>query len=145
MVDATVDDLDPRLWPGVLEDVVAAGAVEAWLTPVLMRKGRPGHVVTALTPPAAVDAVFRSLVTGTTTLGVRVHGVERRALPRDSVEVDVEGRTVSVKRGFLDGNVTTVQPEFDDVRAAAHALGSPIEEVLRRVRRDLPDKPARAD
>jgi uncharacterized protein (DUF111 family) len=103
-----------------------------------MRKGRPGHVVTALTPPSALDAVFRHLVTATTTLGLRVHGVQRRALPRDSVEVAIGDQIVTVKRGFLDGIVTTQQPEFDDVRAAAEALGVPEAEILRRIRLDLP-------
>ncbi|WP_375487808.1 nickel pincer cofactor biosynthesis protein LarC [uncultured Jatrophihabitans sp.] len=133
VLEATVDDLDPRLWPDVLDRLVATGAHDAWLTPVLMRKGRPGHVVTALVPPDALDATFGELVRATTTLGVRVHGVARRALPRDTVTVDVDGHPVAVKRGLLDGAVTTAQPEFDDVRAAADALSVPAAEILRRV------------
>jgi uncharacterized protein (TIGR00299 family) protein len=135
VVEATVDDLDPRLWPGVLDDLVAAGAADAWLTPVLMRKGRPGYVVTALTAPSSLDAVFRALTVTTTTLGARVHGVERRALPRDSVAVDVDGQIVHVKRGWLDGSVATVQPEFGDARAAAEALSVPVRDVVDRARR----------
>ncbi len=134
VVEATVDDLEPRLWPGVLDDLVAAGAHDAWLTNVLMRKGRPGHVVTALTSPDAVDAVFRALVTTTTTLGARVHAVARQSLDRDVVGVVVDGVPIAVKRGLLDGAAVTVQPEFDDVRAAATRLGVPVDEVLLRSR-----------
>ncbi|HEX2905070.1 MAG TPA: nickel pincer cofactor biosynthesis protein LarC [Jatrophihabitans sp.] len=132
-VEATVDDLDPRLWPGVLDDLVAAGAADAWLTPVLMRKGRPGHVVSALVPAAALDAVFRCLVTATTTLGARVHPVARRALARTSIMVELAGSQVRVKCGLLGDAAVTVQPEFDEVLAAARTLGLPPAEVLRQV------------
>lgn len=90
-------------------------------------------------PRGALDAVCRNLVTTTTTLAVRVRDGARRALPRDSVEVVLEGQIVSVKRVFLDGDVTTLQPEFDDARAAAGALRVPVEEIMRRVRLGLPD------
>ena len=131
-LQATVDDLDPRLWPAVLEALVRAGAADAWLTPVVMRKGRPGHVVTALVAEEAVDAATRALFTHSTTLGVRVRRVGRRALPRDEVVVQVEGFDVAVKRGLLDGEPVTVQAEYSDAAAAAERLGVPVRVVLDR-------------
>lgn len=134
VVEATVDDLDPRLWPDVLDGLHTAGAFDAWLTPVLMRHGRPGNVLTALTAAETLDAVFRALVTTTTTLGARVHAVGRRALHRDRVVVQVDGVDVGVKRGLLDGRAVTVQPEYTEARAAARTLGLGIAEVLDRAR-----------
>lgn len=134
VLEATVDDLDPRLWPDVLDDLHAAGSFDAWLTPVLMRHGRPGHVLTALTAADTLDAVFRALVTTTTTLGARVHAVDRRALHRDSLTVPVDGLPVEVKRGLLDGRPVTVQPEYADARTAARTLGLPIADVLAQAR-----------
>ncbi len=131
-LEATVDDLDPRLWPAVLDALVAAGAVDAWLAPVVMRKGRPGHVVTALVAEEAVDAATRALFTQSTTLGVRLRPVARRALPRDEVVVSVEGCDVRVKRGLLDGRPVTVQAEYADAAAAADRLGLPVRAVLER-------------
>ena len=131
-LEATVDDLDPRLWPAVLDALVAAGAVDAWLAPVVMRKGRPGHVVTALVAEEAVDAATRALFTQSTTLGVRLRPVARRALPRDEVVVSVEGCDVRVKRGLLDGRPVTVQAEYADAAAAADRLGLPVRTVLER-------------
>ncbi len=131
-LEATVDDLDPRLWPAVLDSLVAAGAVDAWLTPVVMRKGRPGHVVTALVAEEAVDAATRALFTQSTTLGVRLRPVARRALPRDEVVVSVDGFDVRVKRGLLDGRPVTVQAEYTDAAAAAERLGLPVRTVLER-------------
>jgi len=134
VLEATVDDLDPRLWPDVLDDLHTAGSFDAWLTPVLMRHGRPGHVVTALTAADTLDAVFRALVTTTTTLGARVHPVDRRALHRDSLTVQVDGHPVQVKRGLLDGRPVTLQPEYTEARDAARVLGLPIVDVLARAR-----------
>src|SRR5262249_29320028 len=116
-VDSTVDDLDPRVWPDVLEALRAAGAADAWCSPVLMRKGRPGQVLGVLVAPALVDAVCRVVFEQTTTLGVRVSPVERRSLRRDRVEVRTGDVVVGVKRGLLGDRVVTVQPEYDEVRA----------------------------
>jgi uncharacterized protein (DUF111 family) len=131
-VEATVDDLDPRLWPAVLDALVDAGAVDAWLAPVVMRKGRPGNVVTALVAEDAIDAATRALFTHSTTLGVRLRPVARRALPRDVVVVRVEGFEVRVKRGLLDGEPVTVQTEYADAAAAAERLGIPVRTILDR-------------
>jgi pyridinium-3,5-bisthiocarboxylic acid mononucleotide nickel chelatase len=130
LVESTLDDLDPRLWPGALEALRFAGALDAWLTPATMRGGRPAQVVSALTEPDAVDSVVRELFRTTTTLGARVTEVDRYSLPRDSVVVEVAGQPVSVKRGFLDGEPVTVQPELADARAAALSAGLSVAEVI---------------
>ena len=130
LVETTIDDLDPRLYPDVLDAAKAAGALEGWLTPVVMKHGRPAVVLTALAPPTAVTAVTTCLFRHTTTLGVRLTDVARESLQRDFVEVQVGGQPVRVKRGWLDGEVVTLQPEYRDARAVAQSTGSPIREVL---------------
>ena len=139
VVEATVDDLDPRLWPDVLDALHAAGAVDAWAAPVLMRHGRPGHVLTALAPPQVLEAVRTAVVVHTTSLGVRSSPVTRRALARTGVVVDVDGHGVSVKLGHLDGRVVTAQPEHADAAAAAAALGLPVRAVIDRARALAPE------
>jgi uncharacterized protein (TIGR00299 family) protein len=131
-LESTVDDLDPRLWPAVVEALIQAGAVDAWLTPVVMRKGRPGIVVTALVAEDSIDAATRAMFSHSTTLGVRLRPVTRRALPRDEVVVSVDTYEVRVKRGLLDGQPVTVQAEYDDAAAAAERLGLPVRVVLDR-------------
>jgi pyridinium-3,5-bisthiocarboxylic acid mononucleotide nickel chelatase len=133
-VDSTIDDLDPRLWPDVLETLRSAGAADAWCAPALMRKGRPGQVLSVLVDAERLDAVCRVVFEQTTSLGVRISAVERRSLRRDRVEVTAGGVTVGVKRGLLGDRVVTVQPEYDEVRAAALAAGRPVHEVLAEVR-----------
>jgi uncharacterized protein (TIGR00299 family) protein len=133
-VDTTIDDLDPRVWPEVLEELRSAGAADAWCSPALMRKGRPGQVLSVLVDASRLDAVCRVVFEQTTTLGVRVSAVERRSLRRDRVEVTAGGVTVGVKRGLLGDRVVTVQPEYDEVRAAAEAAGRPVHALLAEVR-----------
>ena len=134
-IDATIDDLDPRLWPDVLDGIHAAGAADAWCAPVLMRKGRPGHVLSALAGADVLDAVCQAMFRQTTTLGVRVSPVQRRSLHRDQIAVSVAGARVGVKRGLLGETVVTAQPEYEDVRAAARLTGRPVAEVLAEARR----------
>ncbi|WP_318306313.1 nickel pincer cofactor biosynthesis protein LarC [Amycolatopsis solani] len=134
VIETTVDDLDPRLWPEVLAALRGAGAADAWCAPVTAPKGRPGVVLTTLAADDRVDGVCAAIFAHTSTLGLRLSPVERRALPRDSVVVDYRGTPVSVKRGYLDGVVVTAQPEYEEVRAAAEATGQPLRRVLEEVR-----------
>jgi uncharacterized protein (TIGR00299 family) protein len=130
VVEANVDDLDPRLWPGVIAALMAAGAADAWLTPILMKKGRPAHTVSALTPTASLGAVQGAMFTETSTIGLRWTTVGKHALDRRTIPVEVQGQTVRVKVAFADGNVVSATPEFDDIAAAAAALGVPTKHML---------------
>ncbi len=131
VLEANVDDLDPRVWPPVLAALLAAGALDAWLTPTVMKKGRPAHVVAALAGPAAVARVREVLLRETTTLGVRETTVVRHALRRTFGTVSVDGQPVAVKLGWgSDGSVLNAMPEWEDVARAAAELGRPVKQVL---------------
>jgi uncharacterized protein (TIGR00299 family) protein len=130
LLEANVDDLDPRLWPGVIDALLGAGAADAWLTPIVMKKGRPAHTVSALTVPARLDAVRRVLFVESSTIGARTTRVGKSALARETVEVDVHGQRVRVKVARLDGTPVSATPEWEDVSAAAATLGRPAKDVL---------------
>jgi len=133
LLETNVDDMDPRAWPGVMEALLAAGARDAWLTPVQMKKGRPAHVLAALAEPAAAPAVRGILLRETTTLGVRETLVRRHTLARGFRTVDVDGQPVAVKLAFsADGRVVNAMPEWEDVVRAAAALDRPVKRVLAR-------------
>ncbi|GAA4118289.1 nickel pincer cofactor biosynthesis protein LarC [Knoellia locipacati] len=131
VLEANVDDLDPRLWPGVIESLLAAGAADAWLTPILMKKGRPAHTLSVLCDVGHRESLRGIVLEHTTTLGVREHEVSRHALDRSWETVDVRGVPVRIKLSHTaDGRAVHATPEFEDVRAAAERAGIPARVVL---------------
>ena len=130
VIETNVDDLDPRLWPQVIATLLDAGASDAWLTPILMKKGRPAHTLHVLVRADRVDAVRREVFRHTSTIGVREVPVGKTALDRELRSVRVEGHEVVVKLALLDGQVVNAQPEYDDVARVAGATGRPAKDVL---------------
>lgn len=131
VLESNIDDLDPRLWPGVLDALFAAGASDAWLTPIVMKKGRPAHTLSALCRPETVAAVQAAVFATTSTIGLRVVPVGKTALERASASVEVLGGRVGVKVAVHGGRVVNVSVEYEDVAALARALDLPVKEVLR--------------
>jgi hypothetical protein len=131
VLETNVDDLDPRLWPGVLDTLFAAGASDAWLTPILMKKGRPAHTLSALCRPEVVPAVQAAVFAATPSIGLRIVPVGKVALERTQATVDVLGGQVGVKIATDDDRVVNVSVEYEDVAALARELGLPVKEVLR--------------
>jgi uncharacterized protein (TIGR00299 family) protein len=130
LVETNIDDLDLRLWPGVLEQLLDAGAADAWLTPILMKKGRPAHTLSVLAPHAALDAVRDIVYRETTTLGLRITTVTKEALDREWLTVQVHGQTIRVKVGRRGGRTVNAMPEWADVVRAATASGQSPKQVL---------------
>jgi uncharacterized protein (TIGR00299 family) protein len=119
LLEANIDDLDPRLWPDVLSRLLQAGASDAWLVPILMKKGRPAHTLSVLCHPTQTGPLREMMLTGTTTVGVREHSLGKYALPRAWVDVEISGGAVAVKIAHRDGIIWQVSPEFDEVAAMA--------------------------
>jgi pyridinium-3,5-bisthiocarboxylic acid mononucleotide nickel chelatase len=131
LLETNVDDLDPRLWPDVLERLLAAGASDAWLSPILMKKGRPAHTLHVLCTAGRAAAVKAEVFRRTSSIGLREVAIGKTALEREYGAVEVAGHRIGTKTARLDGEVVNVSVEFEDVRRAAEALGLPIKEVLR--------------
>jgi len=130
VLESNVDDLDPRVWPSVLATLLDAGAADAWLVPIIMKKGRPAHTLAVLTSPDTRDALRRLMFELTSTTGVREVTVHRTALARTSVPVAVMGGRVRVKVAYLGGEIIHATPEFEDAAAIAAARAVPVRRVL---------------
>jgi uncharacterized protein (TIGR00299 family) protein len=129
-LEANVDDLDPRIWPTVVERLLDVGASDAWLTPIVMKKGRPAHTLSVLVPAERLEAARAVIVAETSAIGLRQRAVDKYALEREFVEVLVEGQPINVKIARAAGLVVNVQPEYDDVVRAARVLGWPVKRTL---------------
>ena len=128
--ETNVDDLDPRLWPVVLQRLLAAGASDAWLVPIVMKKGRPAHTLSVLARPERATVVRETIFAETSAIGLREIIVGKHALDREFSSVQVEGQSISIKVARSGGAVVNVQPEYDDVVAAALELQRPVKAVL---------------
>jgi pyridinium-3,5-bisthiocarboxylic acid mononucleotide nickel chelatase len=126
-LEANVDDVTGEVLAHAVEQLLAAGALDAWATPIVMKKGRPAHTVAALVRPADEPRVRQVLTAETGTLGVRVTAVERHAVDRGEDAVEVDGHRVRIKV-----TAERAKAEFDDAAAAAAATGRPVREVLAR-------------
>lgn len=129
LIETNLDDLSPELVPDAAERCFAAGALDVWVSPAQMKKGRPGIVFSALARPADERAVAEAILRETTTLGVRVSPARRWELAREWISVEVDGETIRVKLGFLDGQAINAAPEHDDCLAAARRTGRPVKEL----------------
>jgi pyridinium-3,5-bisthiocarboxylic acid mononucleotide nickel chelatase len=129
-----VDDMSPEYVEPLRQALVQAGALDVQTWPVQMKKGRQGFRVEVMAPEALAEAVTAELFRHSTTAGVRRWIAERATLPRHQLTVRLDGVAVRVK--VLDGGSVRVKPEYDDVLAAAQALGRPPLDVARAVERD---------
>jgi uncharacterized protein (DUF111 family) len=125
LLECNVDDLDPRVWPAVIAALLEAGASDAWLTPILMKKGRPAHTLSVLVDAARAADVRATVFRQTSTIGLREQPVAKHALEREFASVDV-----GVKLARHDGTLVNAQPEYDDVARAAAVLRRPVADVL---------------
>ncbi|MCE9670714.1 nickel pincer cofactor biosynthesis protein LarC [Myxococcus stipitatus] len=130
VVEANLDDATPQLLGHLLERLFTVGALDAWVSPVVMKKSRPGHVLSALVEGGGRETVMDLLLHESTTLGVRYHRVEREALERDWVQVETPWGRVRVKRGLRHGVVLNAHPEFEDCRHVAEVAGVPVKQVM---------------
>ncbi|HWM76353.1 MAG TPA: nickel pincer cofactor biosynthesis protein LarC, partial [Methylomirabilota bacterium] len=133
-VETTVDDMSPQLWEVVIERLFETGALDVYLTPVTMKKSRPGTVLTALCAPDRVTELSRVLFEESPTIGVRWTAYQRERLDREMVTLSTTYGAIPFKVSRLDGRVVTVTPEFDEVRRIARAKGLPVREVLDQAR-----------
>ncbi|MDH4068884.1 MAG: nickel pincer cofactor biosynthesis protein LarC [Ignavibacteria bacterium] len=135
VIETNIDDMNPEIYPYVLEKLLASGAQEAYLTPVIMKKGRPGIVLTALVNRMKLDDVIRCFHTETTTIGLRIRPANRRKLPRRQRTINTTLGPVSVKVIERDGK-ETITPEYEECRRIAIERHLPLVTVYRIIEQE---------
>ncbi|MDF0665370.1 MAG: nickel pincer cofactor biosynthesis protein LarC [Nitrospira sp.] len=141
-LETNLDDLSPQTYEYLMEQLFQVGAVDVALAPVVMKKSRPGVVLSCLAAEDRTDAVLEVLFQETTTLGVRFHEVRRRVLPRRFIPVTTQGGVVRIKVAEVGAGWEKAAPEYEDCRAIAKRTGRPLktvmEEALLAYRRGFP-------
>ena len=133
LVETNLDDMAPNLIAALTEDLMAAGALDVTVVPALMKKGRPGHVLTVMSPPELVARLSDHLLRHSTTLGLRLTPVQRVIAGRRVIEVTTPIGSARVKVKELDGKPVDVAPEYEDCRRIARERGIDLREVMRVV------------
>jgi len=129
VLETALDDLSPQILAYVTETALAKGALDVMLTPVIMKKGRPGTLLTILCDESDRVAMEHLILSETSTLGVRTRQDRRTSLDRRHVPVATQYGEIRVKVGSLAGEELNAAPEFEDCRAAALKFGVPVKQV----------------
>jgi len=132
LVSTNIDDMNPEFYDYVIERLLDAGAHDVWLTPIQMKKTRPGTIITVLCSPGDATALKRILLEETSTFGLRTSTVMKKAIEREIVRVETPWGKVAVKVGRESNRITNVSPEFADCARIAGEQGVPIKEVFRK-------------
>jgi pyridinium-3,5-bisthiocarboxylic acid mononucleotide nickel chelatase len=130
IIEANLDDMNPQIYGYVLEKALSAGALDVYTTALQMKKNRPGTLLTILCRPEDTDALMSIIFAETTTFGVRTHRAQRRALPREWVNVSTGYGSVRIKLSRSNGHILHVTPEYDDCRKLAVEKQVPLQQVI---------------
>jgi hypothetical protein len=133
LVETNLDDMAPNLIAALTEDLMAAGALDVSVTSVLMKKGRPGHLLTVMSPPELVANLTDHLLQHSTTLGVRMSQAKRVLATRRVIEVRTEFGVAHAKVKELKGRPVDVAPEYEDCRRLSRESGADLRDVMRAV------------
>jgi len=134
VIEANIDDMNPELIPPLLASLLERGARDAFVTPIVAKKGRPAFLITVLTEAERMGDVVAGMFHESTTLGVRIRQERRVCLEREWQTVETPWGEVRVKIGRFEGQITCRSPEFEDCRRLAEEKGVPVLAVYERAK-----------
>ena len=136
-IETNIDDLDQKLYGRAIKKIMSAGALEAYIEPIMMKKNRQAVKLVVLAAPEDRDAIIKEIFEQTTTFGVRTFLAAREKLIRKHVAVRTALGRARIKLGLLDGKVKTVAPEYEDYKKLARKHGIPVERAYRTVKTSI--------
>jgi len=137
VIEVNLDDMNPQIYGYFQEKALAAGALDVYTTPVQMKKNRPGMLLTLLCRPHDTTALMDLVFAETTTFGARTYRAQRRALPRESVNVHTQFGDVRVKISRVNGHIRHAAPEFEDCKKLAEEKHVPLHQVMDEAKRNF--------
>jgi uncharacterized protein (TIGR00299 family) protein len=135
VIETNIDDMNPQLYDYVMEKLLAMEALEVFITPILMKKNRPGHLLTVICPSGKLPSVAKFLFNETTTLGLRWREEEREKTDREILPFQTKYGRIRFKLARWEGRVVNLSPEYDDCKRLALERGVPLKEVFEEAKR----------
>lgn len=129
MLEANIDDMNPEIYGYVMEKAFKMGALDVFMTPIMMKKNRPGIKLSVLCEQKKQEELEKLVLTETTTLGLRKYEVDRTILKRQNVKLKTKYGVVSMKLGYMAEKPIKLAPEFEECREIAEGFGIPIRQV----------------
>ena len=140
LLETNIDDMNPQLYDHIMEKLLETGALDVFLTPVQMKKNRPGTVLSVVARIEDVEKLLDIILSESTTLGVRVDEMQRRSLLRSSRVIKTGYGRIRVKVARRSHGVSTMVPEYDDCRKAAKRYDVPISQIYAEVQRVISEQ-----
>jgi uncharacterized protein (TIGR00299 family) protein len=137
VVETNIDNMPGEILGYAMDKLFEEGAVDAYFTPIQMKKGRPGVIISAIVPEPRLSAVESAMLTQTTTFGIRKYKVARTTLAREFKEIDTRYGKIRVKIGKYNGAIKSVSPEYEDCRKIAEEKGIPLKQIYHLISKDL--------
>jgi uncharacterized protein (DUF111 family) len=131
-VETNIDDMNPQIYPFIIEEMLNAGAHDAYCIPIIMKKGRPGVLLSAMVAKSRLEEIAGLIYRHTSTIGLRVTEIGRRKLPRRLVRIPTSMGSVNAKVVERDG-AEIVTPEFEECKRIARETGRPLPEIMRQL------------
>jgi hypothetical protein len=127
--------MNPQFYDYVMEKLLAMEVLDVFVTPILMKKNRPGHLLTIICPPGRLTAVIEFLLKETTTLGLRWHEEERAKSDREILTHETKYGKIRFKLAKWDGRIVNFSPEYEDCKRLALEKGIPLKEIFEEAKR----------
>jgi hypothetical protein len=135
VIETNIDDMNPQFYDYVMDGLLAMKVLEVFVTPILMKKNRPGHLLTVICPPEKLAAVTKFLLKETTTIGLRWHEEERAKTDREIISRQTKHGKIRFKLARWEGEVVNLSPEYEDCKRLALKKGVPLKEIFEEARK----------
>jgi uncharacterized protein (TIGR00299 family) protein len=135
VIETNIDDMNPQVYDYLIEKLMEQGAQDAYLTPIIMKKGRPAILLSVLTDKAKTDVLLDTIFRETTSIGVRIRETDRKKLTREIKEVDTDYGKVRIKISKRGNEILTATPEYEDCRRIAEDRKIPLKQVLEEAKK----------
>lgn len=140
LIETNIDDLNPLFYDYLFDKLFKVGALDVFLTPILMKKGRPANLLAVIAEEKYIPKIKEIIFSETTTLGIRVSEVRRSKLKRERLTVETKFGKIRVKIGRLKGKIKTISPEYEDCKRKAKEFNLPLKEVYEEAKRIASDR-----